>query len=49
MATLPINELDGMQSVPLYTGEDLKPHLREVLDFKSLLVSYLENESAMRI
>jgi hypothetical protein len=32
-----------------YTSEDLKPHLAEVLDFKSLLVSYLKFESAVRI
>jgi len=36
-------------SLKIYILEDLKPHLCEVLDFKSLLVSYLKNESAMRI
>jgi len=32
-----------------YTSEDLKPHPLGVLGFKSLLVSYLKFESAVRI
>ncbi len=43
------NNKNNKNKSTVYTSEDLKPHTEGVLDFKSLLASYLKNKSAVRI